>query len=96
VNAYTLLELERCEALASELHPDHWPPWLAQLARCIETGDPWWADADGSRRTTGLAVALVGAHAEAKPRAHRAWRKTSPNGSPTSSPYSPLTDAVIP
>jgi hypothetical protein len=51
------LELERIEALASELPPDYWPRFVHDLAESARTGDPWAAD----RSTTGLRIGVAGA-----------------------------------
>lgn len=51
----TLLQLEHALAQASEMHPDHWPAWLGDVAHRLVTGSAW---RDGA--TTGIAIALVG------------------------------------
>ncbi len=50
-----LLALEHAVAMASELHPDHWPAWLRDLGERLEAGQAWRDD-----QTTGLALAVVG------------------------------------
>lgn len=63
MTARAQLELERGVALASELHPDHWPAWLVDLADRLDAGQAWFERDHGGRRhqqTTALALAVVG------------------------------------
>lgn len=61
------LQVERGVALASELHSDHWPPWLVSLAAAIVSDDAW-SEVGDHRVTTGMALACVGQPAAGSPR----------------------------
>ena len=55
VTAREQLDLEHRVAVASELHPDHWPAWLRDLGERLDAGQAWRGG-----QTTGLALAVVG------------------------------------
>jgi hypothetical protein len=63
-DAHNQLVLERLIAIASELHPDHWPVGVRELAERIAEGHAWTLEhGPGETRheqTSGLALALVG------------------------------------
>lgn len=64
-SACELLELTRLFAIVMELHPDHWPASVRDLAKRIAKGQAWAIeapkrDADWHESTSYLALALVG------------------------------------
>lgn len=54
-------EIERTVALLEELHPDHWPRWLAALVRCVQDNDAWTNHPDGHRSSSWRALGTVAA-----------------------------------
>jgi hypothetical protein len=62
VSAREQLEIERGVAIASELHPDHWPAWLRELGERLDAGQAWVervVDGKPHQEASGLALALV-------------------------------------
>jgi len=65
IEASDRLNLERAISIASEMHPDHWPRWLVDLAERISAGQAWVVKThprggEDYEETTQLALALVG------------------------------------